>query len=235
MKVEIWSDIACPWCYIGSVRFEKALAQFPHRDQVEVIWRSYELDPHAPRQATYTVTEMLARKYGVSIEETEAMVARTARTGAQEGLKLRFDRVQPVRTFDAHRLLHLAAKHGVQGELSERLHKAHFTDGENVADHETLIRLGTEAGLDAGEVRQMLASDAHAGDVRADIQRGMAFGCQGVPYFVFDERYAVSGAQMPDVFLGALHRAWADLHPAVQMLGGESGAACDGTECAIGG
>jgi predicted DsbA family dithiol-disulfide isomerase len=233
MKVEIWSDIACPWCYIGRVRFEKALAQFPHRDQVEVIWRSYELDPYAPREATHTVNEGLAKKYGVSVEEAETMVARTARVGAQEGLELRFDRVQPVRTFDAHRLLHLAAKHGVQGKLSERLHKAHFTDGENVADHETLVRLGAEVGLDADEVRQMLASDAHAGDVRADIQRGMAFGCQGVPYFVIDERYAVSGAQMPDVFLGALHRAWADSHPAVQVIGGESDAACDDAGCAI--
>ncbi len=234
MKVEIWSDIACPWCYIGRVRFETALAQFPHRDQVEVIWRSYELDPRAPREATQSIGEVLARKYGISREEAEAMTAQTAQVGAQEGLEMRFDRVQPVRTFDAHRLLHLAAKHGAQDALSERLHRAHFTDGLNVADHDVLTRLAAEVGLDADAARQMLGSEAHTGDVRADIQRGLAFGCQGVPYFVFDEKYAVSGAQRPDVFLSAMQRAWVDAHPLVQISGedAESGV-CDDTGCAV--
>lgn len=234
MKVEIWSDIACPWCYIGRVRFEKALAQFPERDQVEVIWRSYELDPRAPREATESIRDILSQKYGTSREETETILARTARTGAQEGLALHFDRVQPVSTFDAHRLLHLAAKHGAQGDVSDRLHKAYFTDGLPVSDHETLVRLAVEAGLDADETRQMLNSNAFTDDVRADIRRAQAMGSQGVPFFVFDERYAVSGAQAPDVFLGAMQRAWADSHPAVEVLGGnEDSPMCDDTGCAV--
>lgn len=233
MKVEIWSDIACPWCYVGRRRFEKALKQFEHRDQVEVIWRSYELDPRAPRETSQSIGDVLSKKYGTSREETETILRQTARVGAQEGLDLRFDRVQPVNTFDAHRLLQFAAKHGAQSDLSDRLHKAYFTEGLSVSDHETLVRLAVEAGLDADEARQMLNSSAHADDVRADMRRGMQFGSQGVPFFVFDERYAVSGAQQPEIFLSALVRAWADAHPAIEVIGARDGAAaCDDTACA---
>lgn len=211
MRVEIWSDIACPWCYIGRRRFERALAQFEGRGQVEVVWRSFQLDPSAPPEYPGTSNDMLMRKYGISQEQAEAMHARVIELGAQEGLEYRFDLVRPGNTFDAHRLLHLAAAHGLQGEMKERLQRAHFTEGLLVSDRETLVKLAVEVGLEAEEVRRVLASASYADAVQADIRRAQMLGINGVPFFVFGGRYAVSGAQPAELFTTALERAWADL------------------------
>jgi predicted DsbA family dithiol-disulfide isomerase len=214
MKVEIWSDIACPWCYVGKRRFESALGQFEHRDDVEVVWRSFELDPDAPRAHGVPQDELLASKYGMPLERARAMNARMTDEAKKEGLDFHLDRVKVGNTFDAHRLVHLAAESGRADAMKERLMKAYFTDGEAIAEPETLARLAAEIGLDPAKARQVLAGDAYAADVRADESRARAFGISGVPFFAIDERYGVSGAQTPEVLLGALRQAHAELAPA---------------------
>jgi predicted DsbA family dithiol-disulfide isomerase len=232
MQVEIWSDIVCPWCYIGKRRFEAALARFARRDQVTMTWRSFELDARAPRHYPGTLDEMLARKMGVTNEQAAAMNARMTDLAAAEGLEYHLDRAQPGNTFDAHRLLHLAAERGTQGELKERLMRAYFTEGRAVGDPETLAQIAAETGIDVEQARAVLAGDAHAEAVRADERRAAAFGISGVPFFVIDERYGVSGAQPTEVFIGALEQAWAASHPFTPM-GGDTGNACDGESCPI--
>ena len=208
MRVEIWSDIACPWCYVGKRRFESALRQFEHADDVQVVWRSFELDPNAPRLREGSQHEHLAEKYGMPIERARAMNERMTAEGKKEGIAFDFDRVKMGNTFDAHRLVHLAAESGRAEAMKERLMRAYFTDGESVADADTLVRLGREVGLDADRVRDALASDAYASDVRADEQRARTFGISGVPFFAIDETYGVSGAQPPEALLGALRQAY---------------------------
>jgi predicted DsbA family dithiol-disulfide isomerase len=234
MKVEIWSDIACPWCYIGRRRFEKALTQFEHSDEVEVVWRSFQLDPTAPREYAGTINEMLAEKMGTTPSKAEAMHAHVTSLAADEGLDYRFDRVRPGNSFDAHRLIHLAAHHDLQSEMKERLQKAYFTDGLSFSDPDTLTQLATEVGLDADEARHLMSTDEYAADVQADIRRARMLGVTGVPFFLFDEKYAVSGAQPADLFMTALERTWADSHPVVQILSTSGdGEVCEDDSCAI--
>ncbi|HLJ07411.1 MAG TPA: DsbA family oxidoreductase [Acidimicrobiia bacterium] len=210
MRVDIWSDVVCPWCYVGKRRFEAALARFPHRAGVEVHWRSFELDPRAPRRREGDRLGHLAAKYGVDREQAEAMDRRITEAGREAGLDLRLAETQSGNTFDAHRLLHLAADHGRAGDLKERLMRAHFTEGEPVADPAVLARLAVEAGLPAAEVDDVLAGDRYANAVRADEQHARALGATAVPFFVIDETYGVAGAQPPDVFLNVLERAWSE-------------------------
>jgi predicted DsbA family dithiol-disulfide isomerase len=208
MKVEIWSDIACPWCYVGKRRFESALGQFEHADDVEVVWRSFELDPDAPRLREGSQHEHLAKKYGMPVERARAMNERMTAEGKKEGIDFDFDRVKMGNTFDAHRLVHLAAESGRAAAMKERLMRAYFTEGDSVADPDTLVRLGVEAGLDADRAREVVESDAYAADVRADEQRARSFGISGVPFYAIDERYGISGAQPAEVLLGALRQAY---------------------------
>jgi predicted DsbA family dithiol-disulfide isomerase len=208
MKVEIWSDIACPWCYVGKRRFESALRQFEHAAEVEVVWRSFELDPNAPPSHAESQDELLAKKYGMPVEKARAMNERMAGEAAKEGLDFHFDRVRVGNTFDAHRLVHLAAASGQADAMKERLMRAYLTEGQAIADPVTLVRLGTEVGLDPERVREVVAGEAYASDVRADEQRARTFGISGVPFFAIDERYGVSGAQTPEVLLGALRQAY---------------------------
>jgi predicted DsbA family dithiol-disulfide isomerase len=211
LTVEIWSDVVCPWCYIGKRRFEAALDQFDHAADVEVVWRSFELDPEAPRHRERDYVGHLAAKYGTGVEEAQAMIDRMVNVGESVGLDLRFDRAQAGNTFDAHRLLHLARARGVQGAVKERLLRGYFTEGVPVGDPDALVALAAEAGLDADEARATLADpNAFAAEVRADEQEAAALGARGVPFFVIDRRYGVSGAQATDLFAEALERAWAD-------------------------
>jgi len=196
VHVEIWSDIACPWCYVGKRRFEAALAGFEGREDVEVTWRSFELDPGAPRVRAVDAATHLADKYGTSREQAEAMHENLAQLGAQDGLELRFDRVRGGNTFDAHRLVHHAAGHGRQDAMLERLMRAYFTEGGAIGEPATLERLATEAGVDAAEV---IAGDAYADAVRDDERTAAALGITAVPFFVVDRRLAVAGAQPADV------------------------------------
>ncbi|HUF33308.1 MAG TPA: DsbA family oxidoreductase [Acidimicrobiales bacterium] len=207
MQVEIWSDVVCPWCYIGKRHLEAALADFEHADEVEVVWRSFELDPAAPGVREGRYVERLARKYRTSVEGAQGMVDRMTAAGAQAGLDLRFDLVRSGNTFDAHRLIHLAAARGIQDRVEERLLAATFTEGEPIADHAALARLGVEAGLDPDEVTEVLASGAFADEVRADERRATEIDVTGVPYFLIDGR-GIGGAQPPETLLRVLRRAW---------------------------
>jgi predicted DsbA family dithiol-disulfide isomerase len=214
LSIEIFSDVVCPWCYIGKRRFEAALEQFEHRDEVEVTWRSFELDPDAPASPEGTPAERLAAKLGRSVAEIETEQAELTELAAQDGLEYHLDRTRGGNTFDAHRLIHLAAEQGLQDTAWERLMRAYFTEGEDTSDPETLVRLLADIGVDADAARAVLASDAYAGAVREDEQLATRMGVRGVPFFVLGRRYGVSGAQPADAFLEALRQAWADLVPA---------------------
>lgn len=204
MHVEIWSDIACPWCYIGKRRFERALANFERRDEVTVTWRSFELDPGAPPEREGDYVARLARKYGRTPEEARAMVDHIAQVAAADGIELRHDRVRQGSSFDAHRLLQFAAEHGRQAEMNERLLRAYHAEGELLADHATLTRLAGEAGLPEDEAAAMLASDRYADAVRADEALAQQFGLGAVPAFVVDRARLARGAQDPEVLLDML-------------------------------
>jgi predicted DsbA family dithiol-disulfide isomerase len=234
MKVEIWSDIACPWCYIGRRRFEKALSQFEHSNEVEIIWRSFELDPNAPHEYPGTVDDMLVEKKGLSRSRVEAMHKQVTDLAAQEGLDYHFELARPGNSFDAHRLLHLAAHHNVQGEMKERIQKGYFTEGLAFSDVDTLVQLAVEVGLDADEARQVLAGDSYAADVHADEQRAQMIGVRGVPFFLFDEKFAVSGAQPSELFTTALQRTWAESHPIVELVStSQDVGVCDDESCEV--
>lgn len=234
MQVEIWSDVVCPWCYIGKRRFESALSQFAHRDDVEVIFRSFQLDPAAPLTSEKTVNGMLVEKYGVSVEQAAAMNDRVSAIAAQEGLDYHLANAHYANTFAAHRLIHLAARHQRQHEMKERLMKAYFTDGADISDTETLVRLAAEAGITADEARDVLNDDAYAEDVRADERRAHSLGITGVPFFVIDEKYGVSGAQPTALLSDVLEQAWTESHPLIMAGGTEQEAgSCEGDTCAI--
>lgn len=213
MRIEIWSDIACPWCYLGKRRFEKALAQFEARDEVELIWRSFELDPEAPPSYGVTTNELLVRKYGVTPERAAEMNEHLSATAALDGLEYRLDVAQPGNTFDAHRLTHLAAAAGRGDAMMERLMKAYLAEGASMSDHDTLVRLATEVGLDDGATRAMLASNAFADQVRSDEERAFRLGVNGVPFFVIDDRFGISGAQPVEVLVNALRSIAASRPP----------------------
>lgn len=218
MKVEIWSDIACPWCYIGRRRFEAALREFDHRDQVTVTWRSFELDPNAAREYPGSINDMLVERKGWQRSRVEAMHAQISELAAAEGLDYHFDRMRVGNSFDAHRLIHLAAHHGLQSEMKERIQRAYFTEGQSFGDVDTLVQLAAEVGLDAAEARRVLESNDYAAAVRGDERRAQMLGITGVPFFVFDEKFAVSGAQPSELFEEALARTWADSHPLVVLV-----------------
>jgi len=207
MQIEIWSDVICPWCYIGKRRFEQALAQLPRRDEVKVIWRSFELDPHAPQQYPGTLDELLSKKYGVSAQQAAAMNARVTGLAREVGLEYRLSQARPGNTFDAHRLLHFAMERGLGDRAAERLMRGYFSESLPVGERAALARLAPDFGIPEAEALTLLESDAHAESVRADEARAAAFDITGVPFFVFDEKSGISGAQPVEVFADALRQA----------------------------
>ena len=213
LRIDIWSDIACPWCYVGKRRLEQALARFAHKDDVAIVWRAFELDPSAPRvhDTQQSYAERLAGKYRTSSAQAQAMIDRMVETAARDGLELRFDRIQPGNTFDAHRLLHLAHDRGKQDALKERFLRAYLTEGQAIGEPEVLVPLAREVGLDEAEVRDVLGGDRYTAEVRRDEALARELGIHGVPFFVIAGRYGVSGAQPSDVLAGALDRAWSEL------------------------
>ncbi len=234
MKVEIWSDVVCPWCYVGKRQFEAALTKFDHADQVSVEWRSFELDTNAPRVDDVPMKQVLQRKYGMTEVQADQANRRMTDLAAGLGLEYHLDRVQRGNTFDAHRLIHLAAEHGGGDAMKERLLAAYFTEGRPVGDIDTLAQLAAEVGLDAGEVAATLHSDRYAADVRDDEAMASALGASGVPFFVIDGTYGVSGAQGAEVILQAMERAWAESHPVMVVAGGsDDQAACADGSCPV--
>jgi predicted DsbA family dithiol-disulfide isomerase len=208
MEIEIWSDIACPWCYVGKRRFEAALERFEHADETNVTWRSFELDPTAPLERPGEAAAYLAEKYGMTLEQARASQAGLAQNAAGEGIEMRFDIQRMGRTFDGHRLVHLGAEHGVQDAVKDRLMRAYFTEGALMSDHETLVALAAEAGLDPEQARATLSSDRFADEVRADERDAQRLGISAVPTFVADRAIGVSGAQPPEQLLAFLREAW---------------------------
>jgi predicted DsbA family dithiol-disulfide isomerase len=230
LSIDVWSDIACPWCYVGKRRLEAALERFSGQHTPKVTYHAFELNPGAPRQSEAgNHAERLAKKYGMSPAQAEQRTAHLKQLAQADGLNLDFERMRPANTFDAHRLVRLGLEHGRQGEVKERLLKAYFSEGAALGDRETLVRLGTEAGLDPDVVSATLASDTYVRDVRADETDARDLGIQGVPFFVFAKRYAVSGAQPVDLLLSALQQADADLQENPDAFA--EGAACGPDGC----
>jgi predicted DsbA family dithiol-disulfide isomerase len=233
VRIDIWSDVVCPWCYIGKRRLESALADFPHADRLEIVWHSYQLDPGAPTEPIDSVAEHLGHKYGGGPAAGARMIDRVEAVAAEEGLVYRLHQAQRANTVDAHRLLHLALDEGgpeTQGRLKEALLAAYFTEARNVADHGTLREVAAGAGLDPGRVEVVLAGVDYAAAVQADIDQANAFGAGGVPFSVIDGKYGVSGAQPAETFRQVLDRAWAEREPSLQMVGGDDVCGPDGCD-----
>jgi predicted DsbA family dithiol-disulfide isomerase len=228
MEVDIWSDIACPWCYIGKRRFEQALAGFEHRDDVHVTWRSFELDPEAPPERGGDLAGHLAAKYGISLQQARASQEQLVRTAAAEGLDFRFDIARSGRTFDGHRIIHLAGEHDLGDEMKERLLRAYFTEGELISDHDALVRMAGEVGVPEQEAREILAGERFADEVRADEAIAQRLGISAVPTFVVNRRLAIAGANPPDQLLSLLRQGW-EQQP--QLAAVDEGAACGPDGC----
>lgn len=215
MKVDIWSDIACPWCYIGLTRFERALAAFEHAEGVEVTLHSFQLDPSLPEAYDGTETQYLAQRKGMPEASVREMFGHVAQAAASEGLTLDFDTLKVANSRRAHRLLHAAASvsPAIAWELKRALFRAHFTDGESISDPDVLVRLAGETGLDTEVARAAIESDERDHEVAADIDAARQMGISGVPFFVLHDKYGISGAQPFEVFEQALAQVWAEAHP----------------------
>ena len=230
MQIEVWSDVVCPWCYIGKRRLETALAQFPHRDDVEVVWRSFQLDPTVPEGEVHATLPELARKYGRPEAEMRASMEQLNELAAVEGLDYDLANGVSGNTSLAHELIHLAAEHGRGPEMKERLLHAHFEEHRSVFDIDSLVPLAVEVGLDAAEVRAALADRRYLAAVREDAATARALGATGVPFFVVDRKYGAAGAQPAEVLLQILERAWADAHPLLSVPAADG---CTDDSCAV--
>ncbi|MCB9678311.1 MAG: DsbA family oxidoreductase [Alphaproteobacteria bacterium] len=232
MRIDVWSDIVCPWCAIGRSRLERAVAAYRESggEAVEIRWRSFELDPRSPRSTAGDHAELLSRKYGFGIEQARQMLAQMVERGAGDGVVFDFARIQHGNTFDAHRLLHLAERHGLQDALKGRMFRAYFAEGAAVGDADAMGALAVEVGVPESEVREVLASDRFAEAVRGDESLARQLGVTGVPFFVFDERVAVSGAQPVELLTRALRHAEETREP--EALG-DAAEACGPDGCPI--
>ncbi len=208
MKVEIWSDVMCPFCYIGKRKFENALEQFAHKEDVEVVWKSFQLDPNLKTDPKATVTQRLMDKKGWSMEYAKEMNEHVTKIAKAVGLTYNLNEAVVANSFDAHRFSHLAKKHNLQDAAEERLFSAYFTEGKNTADKNTIIQLGIDIGLDSVEVKQMIESDEFAKEVQNDLQEAEQVGVSGVPFFLINEKYTISGAEESSTFLQALNTIW---------------------------
>jgi predicted DsbA family dithiol-disulfide isomerase len=231
MKIDIWSDVRCPFCYIGKRKFEKALERFPHKDNVEVTWHSFQLDPSLKTQTEKSPYDYFVEAKGVSREQAIKMHDHAAQVAKETGLDFNFEKTVVANSFNAHRLIQLAKIMGVANAAEEQLFKAHFTDGKNIDDKETLVQIGVSVGIDKNKVDEMLSSDAFATEVKQDELAAQAIGIRGVPFFVFNNKYAVSGAQSPETFLQTLEESWKEFEQEKSSLVTVDGESCsaDGT------
>ena len=231
LRIDVWSDIACPWCYVGKRHLEQALAQFPDAASVDVLWHAFELNPSAPRESEGgRYAERLSKKYGMSSKDAQGRIDHLVEVGRGDGLALDFERIRPGNTFDAHRVVHYAIEVGLQDAVKERFLRGYLSEGEAIGDPEVVLRLATEAGLDPEQVSSILASDSHSREVRTDEAEAQRLGIRGVPFFVIGGRYALSGAQPAEVIGRALHQAWSELVAPVAVEHAE-GAACGPEGC----
>lgn len=231
MKVEIWSDVVCPFCYVGKRKFENALGQFAHRAEVQIEWKSFQLMPDFVPTPGESIHASLARKKGVSEAEGRQMGDRMTLIAKEVGLDYDFDKTIPANTFLAHQLLHFGAHHGQQGALKERLMAAYYLEGQDLNAVDTLVRLAAEIGLDAAEARRELLAGTYAHAVRRDAYEAQQIQVRGVPFFVFEDKYAVSGAQPSEVFAEVLATVWAEAQPQTQPVLLADGPACGPDGC----
>ena len=230
MKVEIWSDVMCPFCYIGKRRFEKALEQFPGRDSIEVVWKSFQLNPAMKTEPGKNINQYLSEVKGWSLAQAKQANDYVTSMAKEVGLNYDFDKAVVANSFDAHRLVQLAKVNGKGDAMEEQLFKAYFTEGKNIADHDTLVQLAAAIGLDEEAVKKVLNSNEYADAVERDIYEAQQIGVRGVPYFVLNDRYAVSGAQATETFLGALNKAWGEWEkesPVLKDRGSDAEVVCD--------
>lgn len=238
MKIEVWSDFVCPFCYIGKRRLEMALAQFPHRDQVEVEFKSFELDPNSAKYNGKSIHEILSSKYGMSIEQARQANENVGQQAASVGLDFQFDGMKPGNTFDAHRLAKFAKEQGKESAMTEKLLQAYFSESKDIGDVEVLADLAVEAGLDRQQALTVLQDQhAFANDVRMDEAMAQQYGIRGVPYFIINNKYAISGAQAPETFASALQKVWEEesATPIIQDLSAEGSedTSCTDGSCGI--
>jgi predicted DsbA family dithiol-disulfide isomerase len=236
VRIEIWSDVVCPWCYIGKRRLESALSEFDHADQVEIVYRSFELDPTAPAVGHETIAEALGRKYGGGVSNGRGLMERVNEIAAGEGLDFDYAHATHTSTIDAHRLLHFArAEVGLaaQHALKEALLAAYFTRGESMGDHGVLRSAASSVGLDPVRVDEVLASQEYADAVAHDIATARGYGATGVPFFVVDQKYGIAGAQPSELLSQVLERAWSDSHPQLTVVGTGTGDACGPDGCPV--
>jgi len=229
MKIEIWSDVMCPFCYIGKRRFEEALENFEHKDKVEIEWKSFQLNPDLKTDPSININQYLADIKGWTLEHAQQLNNQVTEMAAGVGLTYDFDRAIVANSFDAHRFAHFAKKHGLGDAAEEALFKAYFTEGRNIADHETLVELGVEMGLDETEAKQVLETEQYADEVKHDVAEAGYLGIRGVPFFVINRKYAVSGAQMVPVFTETLEKAYAEWQQEKPLT------IIEGDNCEIGG
>lgn len=232
MKIEIWSDFVCPFCYIGKRRLEQALEQFPHQDEIKVEYRSYELDPNSPKKIDMSIHEALAKKYNVSVKEAKKMNEDIGAQAKTVGLMYNFDEMKPTNTLDAHRLVKFAATHEKDKEMTEKLLHAYFIEGKDISDLDTLVKLAEGVGLSRPEVSCMLKDDkAYINEVRADEEMAKQIEVRGVPFFVFNRKYALSGAQPVEAFLEVLQKVWSEENPSgpLQDLSEQAPGCTDGS------
>ncbi|MGE4320568.1 MAG: DsbA family protein [Acholeplasmataceae bacterium] len=230
MKIEIWSDFGCPFCYIGKARFEQALNQFEHKDSVEVIYKAYQLNPYAPKEMKGSAAEAFAQGHGMSVSQAKDRFKMFVENAKTAGLTYNYDIIQMTNTFDAHRLAKWANQFGLEPKLTSLLMKAYFTDGKNVADFSTLVAIAQEAGLNADEAKKVLEEGQFKDQVNAEINEARQVGVQGVPFFVINRKYGVSGAQATEYFLQALRQIYQEEQP-LQKLEADDSATCDHDEC----
>jgi len=233
MKIELWSDFGCPFCYIGKTRFENALNKFPHKDEVEVIYKAYQLNPNAPKEMTDGVAESFAKGHRISVDEAKKKIEMFVNAAKQAGLTYDYVNIKLTNTYDSHRLAKWANQFGLEPALTSRLMKAYFTDGLNLADHNTLLKLAKEVGLDVEKAKKVLSSNDYTDQVNAEIMEGRQVGVQGVPFFVLNRKYAISGAQQEDYFLAALNQLWSETNPIKNLNVADDGAVCNDEGCSI--
>jgi len=237
MKIEVWSDYVCPFCYIGKRLLEQSLEKTGYSDQVEVVFKAYELDPTSPKVSNESTAEMLARKYGTTVEAAKQMNQQVGERAKEVGLHYNFDKMKPANTFDAHRLAKFAEEKGKEAELSELLLQSYFIDGKEIGRHEVLLDLAESVGLARAEAESVLESEKYAENVRADINEAMQIGVRGVPFFVLNGKYAISGAQPAEVFENALRQVAEEEglkpKPKLKTFGSDQGGLCTDGSCDI--
>ncbi|MGA9637231.1 DsbA family oxidoreductase [Flavobacterium sp.] len=228
LKIQIWSDIMCPYCYIGKRRIEGALAQFGHQETIEIEWKSFQLDANFIASPDDNTIDHLAEKYRKDREWAKEMVANMTENAKNSGLDFHFEKAVLANSYNAHRLLHLAKKNNLSNELKELLFKAYLTDGKDINDLTVLSTLGQEVGMDKELVEGVLNSDGYGDAVKQDIMMAQQIGVQGVPFFVFDNKYAVSGAQHVDTFVKTLEKVWeeGDFKSQLTLLNADEGDSC---------